>query len=86
MKILVGGLRRCRYMADKSGKRKRETITFEPDEDVARELCEIQAALGKARGIRSEFINAALRAELPNVVRRKLDALQRLAEAKKERR
>lgn len=84
MKILEGAVRRCRYMADKT-KRKRETITFEPDDDVAKELLEIQEALGKTRGIRSEFINAALRAELPNVIKRKLDALQRLAEAKKER-
>lgn len=80
MKILDGGVRRCRYMAVAT-KRKRPTITFEPDEDVARELAKIEKIMGKRRGLRTAYINDALRAELPNLIRKKFDAWQ-LSEAK----
>lgn len=83
MKIIDGRVRRCLLMANRKAKDKRETITFEPDDDVALALAEIQEALGKTRGLRTQYINDALRAELPNVIRRKIDALQKLAEAKK---
>jgi hypothetical protein len=58
-------------------KRKRPTITFEPDEDVAKELAKIEEIMGKARGLRTAYINDALRNELPHLIRRKVDAWQR---------
>lgn len=77
MKILNGGVRHC-LMTIRSKSKKRNTITFEPDEDVATGLAEVEKALGKTRGIRTEIINSALRLELPNVIRRKAAALQKL--------
>ena len=65
-------------------KRKRSTITFEPDEDVAKELAKIKEIMGKSRGLQTAYINDALRAELPNLMRRKIDAWQRhLSETQK---
>lgn len=44
--------------------KKTDSITFRPDEDIAKTLGEVLEELGNPRGLRTQLINDALRAEL----------------------
>ena len=92
MNFLGGGVETAllEYMAEpknsgktgrgKGGRPKKlsATITFQPDDDIAAVLAQIKEALGDSRGIQTNLINSALRAELPRLIAQKHDALKKL--------
>ncbi len=56
--------------------KKRATISFQPAPDVQEWIEKAMAEFGNPRGLRSRFINDALRQELGNTIQRYLETTQ----------